>query len=115
MLKIEDNFLELMYDYLEAFINKVTESDAKSSVQTWIDADDNLSLDLSSDVLNFRLSTENGTIDVYYQQNEDDQEYYLDFCVDGESYSGFHCPIDSFSSRLTAAAEVSKMIYNAVC
>lgn len=112
MLKIEDNFLELIYDYLEAFINKVTEPGAKSLVQTWIDADDNLSLDLSSGVLNFRLSTENGTIDVYYQQYH--KEYCLDFCVDGEFYSGFHCPIDSFSSRLTAAEELSKMIYNAV-
>lgn len=103
-----------IYDYLEMFIAILDESDVDSKLTEWVNSDDNLSQDPTSDVPNFRILTDEGTVDVYHRQDDEDGKYYLDFEIDGEPCSGFECPLDSFPSCLTAAEQVAIMIENAI-
>lgn len=103
-----------VYGYLETFINILGGSNIDDKLTEWVNSDENLSQDPTADVPSFRILTNAGTVDVYYRQDEEDKEYYLDFEVDGEPYSGFGCPLDCFSACLTAAEQVANMIDRAI-
>lgn len=110
MLLYESSTRDQIYAYLETFINILGGSNVDDKLTEWVNSDDNLSQDPTADVPNFRILTDVGTVDVYYRQDEEDKEYYLDFEVDGEYYSGFGCPLGCFSACLTAAEQVANMI-----
>lgn len=114
MLMCEEPKRDRIYAYLEMFINILSEPDVDNQLTEWVNSDDNLSQDPTSDVPNFRILTDEGTVDVYYRQDDEDGKYYLDFEIDGEPCSGFECPLDSFPSCLTAAEQVAIMIANAI-
>lgn len=114
MLMYKNSSREQVYDYIETFINILSGSDVDTELIKWVNSDDNLSQDPTADVPNFRILTDVGTVDIYYNQDEDDEEYYLDFSIDGDPYSGFGCPLDCFSACLTAAEQVANMIDSAL-
>jgi hypothetical protein len=114
MLVYESSSKEQVYDYLETFINILDGSNIDTKLIEWVSSDDNLSQDPTADVPNFRILTDVCTVDVYYRQDDADEEYYLEFSLDGELYSGFGCPLDCFSACLTAAEQVANMIDNAL-
>lgn len=114
MLMCASSVRDRVYGYLETFINILGGSNVDDKLTEWVNSDENLSQDPTADVPNFRILTDVGTVDVYYRQDEDDNEYYLDFEIDGEPYSGFGCPLDCFSACLTAAEQVANMIDSAI-
>jgi len=114
MLMYDGSKRKQVYGYLETFINILGGSNVTDRLTEWINSDENLSQDPTTEVPNFRILTDVGTVDVYYRQDEEDKKYYLDFDVDGEPYSGFGCPLDCFSACLTAAEQVAIMIDNAI-
>lgn len=83
MLIYESSTRDQIYAYLETFINILGGSNVDNKLTEWINSDENLSQDPTADVPNFRILTDVGTVDVYYRQDEEDKEYYLDFEVDG--------------------------------
>lgn len=114
MLMCKGSVRDQVYEYLETFINILGGSNIDDKLIEWVNSDENLSQDPTTEVPNFRILTDVGTVDIYYRQDGEDREYYLDFEIDGEPYSGFGCPLDCFSACLTAAEQVANMIDNAL-